>query len=157
MRQFKVKCVVKDPFVSTYRVVLESLDESILVPVPVGPFEAEAIFNVLSAMKYPRPMTYDFLTNILMQLGDVQVERMLIDSFDDGIFKAKLELNHLGKLLVIDCRPSDGIALSLRMNYPIYIDEYVVQQKKCISKTCLSEHDRVLLEQLLMDQELTYL
>ncbi len=157
MRQFKVKCVVKDPFVSTYRVVLESLDDSILVPLPVGPFEAEAIFNVLSAMQYPRPMTYDFLSNILKQLGDVEVERMLIDSFNDGIFTAKLELNHSGKLVVIDCRPSDGIALSLRMNYPIYIDDYVVQQKRCVSKNCLSEHEKVLLEQLLMDQELTYL
>jgi len=152
MKEFKVKTVVKDPFISSYTVILESIDEVTLVPLPVGPFEAEAIFNVLSSIKYPRPMTYDLMSNLLKQLGDVKVNKMLIDSFDDGIFTAKLELNHSGNILVIDCRPSDGIALSLRMKYPIYIDESVVQRKKCISRNCLNEHEKVLLEQLLMDQ-----
>ncbi|ADR19746.1 bifunctional nuclease family protein [Calditerrivibrio nitroreducens] len=157
MRQFKVKCVVKDPFISSYKVILESIDDSTLLPLPVGPFEAEAIFYVLSSLKKPRPMTYDLMTNILRQLGDVTVNRMFIDTFDDGIFTAKLELNHSGNTLIIDCRPSDGIALSLRMNYPIFIDEHVVQRKKCVSKSCLNEHEKALLEQILMDQEVTYL
>lgn len=157
MLQFKVKCVIKDPLVSTYSVILQSTDDNFLIPIPVGPFEAESIYSYLISVKPPRPMTYDLIGSILKQLGDVKVLRMYIDSINDGLYTAKLELDHGGNIIKIDCRPSDGIALSLRTSAPIFIDSEVVKKKKCISKNCLSEKEKILIEQLMMDQEMMYL
>lgn len=157
MLQFKVKCVIKNPLVSTYSVVLQSIDDNYMIVIPVGPFEAEAIYTHLVNIRSSRPMTHDLIGNILSQLGDVKLIRMCIDSIKDGIFTAKLEMEHGEKLLEIDCRPSDGIALSLRSNTPIYVDGDLARRKNCISRGCLSEREKILLEQLMMDQEITYL
>ncbi|MCA1926944.1 MAG: bifunctional nuclease family protein [Calditerrivibrio sp.] len=157
MLQFKVKCVIKDPLVSTYSVVLQSIDDNYMIVIPIGPFEAEAIYTRLVNIRSSRPMTHDLMGNILSQLGDVKLIRMCIDSIKDGIFTAKLEMEHGGKPLRIDCRPSDGIALSLRSNTPIYVEEDLAKRKNCVSKRCLSDREKVLIEQLMMDQEMTYL
>ncbi|MEF3255463.1 MAG: bifunctional nuclease family protein [Deferribacterales bacterium] len=157
MLQFYVKCVIKDPLISTYSVILESTDGNYLIPIPVGPFEAEAIYAHLSSLYRPRPMTYDFVNNILKGLGDVKIVGMYIDVYNKGVYEAKLAIDHSGNIIKIDCRPSDGIAVTIRADAPIYIDEDIAKKNNCVSKNCLSTMERILLEQLIMDQEMRYL
>ncbi|MCX8084660.1 MAG: bifunctional nuclease family protein [Calditerrivibrio sp.] len=156
MIQFKVRTVIKNPLLSCYNVILQSLDENIILPLPVGPFEAEAIYTVLASLNFPRPMVYDFMKNVLLNLGDVSTNRMVIYAFSDGVFHARMELEHSGNLVTIECRPSDGIALSLRTDTPIFVEDEVVDKKKCIFKDCLNENEKEFLEHIIVDQELKY-
>lgn len=101
-------------------VLLKTGDERYM-PIFIGLFEAVSINTALNGPTPPRPLTHDLFSDILTELG-ASLREVRVDSVDDGVYYATLFLHtHTGDLS-IDCRPSDGIALAIRQNAPIFID-----------------------------------
>lgn len=106
---------------------LVSEGKSRVVPICVGPPEAMALGMVLEHARFERPMTHDLMLDALTNL-DARIEHVLINDVKDGTFFARLCLAQHGRLIDLDARPSDAIALALRQDAPIYIDEGVLEQ-----------------------------
>lgn len=158
MEMFEVvaKCVLKEPLTSRYLLILESKDNSFYIPINIGVFEAEAIYTALNRIESPRPLTYDFFKGVLSVMEDVSVKNITIYDVNENIYKARLDFAYNSKQCHVDCRPSDAIALGLRINAPIFVEENIVNEKKCVSKNCLRENEKIILENLITDQATTY-
>jgi len=98
-----------------------------LLPIWIGHAEATAILIALDGIELPRPMTHDLLSNVIGSLGFV-VERIEITRLESGTYFAALILEGDGRTLVIDARPSDGIALAVRERSPLFVSEDVWEQ-----------------------------
>lgn len=107
-------------------VVLRAEDGRIL-PIYIGISEAMAIDSALKNQVPPRPMTHDLLVEILNRLS-ARVEKVIIDDLVDNTFYARLILRQNDHEVEIDARPSDSIAIAVRMACPIYIDEKVLDE-----------------------------
>ena len=94
-------------------------------PIMIGFLAATSIQMNISGVTSPRPLTHDLIVALILALG-VTVERLAIDDVIDGTFFARLCLrNKEGKPMSIDCRPSDGIAVAVRLKMPIYLEEKI--------------------------------
>ena len=107
-------------------VVLRAEDGRIL-PIYIGISEAVAIHSALKNEIPPRPMTHDLLVEIIRRL-EAKVERIIIDDLVDNTFYARLILKREDREIEIDARPSDSIAVAVRLGIPIYIDEKVLDE-----------------------------
>ncbi|RUM34281.1 MAG: bifunctional nuclease family protein [Archaeoglobus sp.] len=107
-------------------VVLRAEDGRIL-PIYIGISEAVAIHSALKNEIPPRPMTHDLLVEIIKRLG-AKVEKVIIDDLVDNTFYARLILKRNDSEIEIDARPSDSIALAVRLGIPVYIDEKVLNE-----------------------------
>ena len=96
-------------------------------PIAIGNFEATAIFMELYNEPPPRPITYDLLRSILEGF-DVKVEKILINALKEDTFYAEVDLVHNGHQMSIDSRPSDAIALAIRIGAPIFVASEVLQE-----------------------------
>lgn len=103
----------------------EKGEEPLLLPIWIGFSEAEAIMYLLEGQTHSRPLTQDLLANIIGALGS-RVERVIIDKVIGSTFFASISLNRDGRIITIDARPSDSIALALRTGARIYVDEDVM-------------------------------
>jgi uncharacterized protein len=108
-------------------VLLKEADGHRYLPIWVGAVEATAIAFALQGIQTPRPMTHDLLRDILEET-DVTVERVLINELVDQTFFALIRLNKQGDAKEVSSRPSDAIALAVRVNVPIFADEEVLEQ-----------------------------
>jgi len=108
-------------------VLLKDASERRALPIWIGQTEARAILTALESQKTPRPMTHDLLVNCMDQL-EVDLERVVIHSLQDNTFYAVLTLQQGDEKTEIDARPSDAIALALRMDSPIWVLEEVVSE-----------------------------
>ncbi|HEX3327736.1 MAG TPA: bifunctional nuclease family protein [Actinomycetota bacterium] len=108
-------------------VLLKEADGHRYLPIWVGAVEATAIAFALQGIQTPRPMTHDLLRDILEET-DVTVERVLINELIDQTFFALIRLNTAGNSKEVSSRPSDAIALAVRVNVPIFADEDVLEQ-----------------------------
>jgi len=95
-----------------------------LVPIAMGPTEAQAIISALQGYEPPRPMTHDLMNNLMSTLH-ASVQRVDVHSFHDGAFIAALTVVQNDVTFIVDARPSDGIALAVRCGAPIYLDQDV--------------------------------
>jgi len=102
----------------------EALAERVL-PIWIGPAEAASIGIALEGQTHLRPMTHDFIATIIRAF-DSEVERVVIDRVEGSTFFATVYLQHKGRVLNLDARPSDSIALALRVNAPLFVDEDVL-------------------------------
>ncbi len=98
-----------------------------LLPIFIGGPEATAIALALDEVQTPRPMTHDLIKNMLDDLG-VTFDRLEITDLSEGTFYAELHLKAAGRMTVISSRPSDGIALAIRMAAPVFAAEAVVDE-----------------------------
>jgi bifunctional DNase/RNase len=105
--------------------VLLELPSGDCIPIYIGLWEAISIRNAIKGEVLPRPITHDLFVEVLRRLH-VSVTALSIDSLEDGIFYAKLHVRLDGAVEVVDCRPSDGIAIALRADAPITVEEGVV-------------------------------
>ena len=97
-------------------------------PIVIGFLEASSIKMKLSGIEPPRPMTHDLLVSVIEGLG-AALDRLIIDKMVNNTFHAKLEFKFKnGKKKIIDCRPSDGVALAVRTNASIFVDEDVMKK-----------------------------
>lgn len=151
-REVKVKCVICEPVTSRYFCVLETMDGQFFVPINLCESGAEAIYIELHKIVPPRPMTFDFISSILSAIDDLSLEKVVIYDVENCIFKAKIIIRHNGNENEIECRPSDAIALSLRMNCPVFIAEKLINNDKCICKQKLGFKGSKIIESLFPEQ-----
>jgi bifunctional DNase/RNase len=133
MRQMKVDKLGIDLLTHDPVVILKDMDGSHYLPILIGPFEATAIALALEGSAVPRPLSHDLMRNIL-ELLETSLEQVIIHDIRDSTFYAKLVLRTDGELQEIDARPSDGIALALRMKAPIYVTDKIVLEEASADK-----------------------
>jgi bifunctional DNase/RNase len=110
-------------------VVLKDVQGQSVLPIWVGAYEANAIALEIEKVSTPRPMTHDLLKNVLLGL-DVQVRKIVVNDLRDDTFFALIWVEREGELISIDSRPSDALALALRVDCPIFVDEAVLKNSK---------------------------
>lgn len=129
MIQVRIASLALDPRTNQPVVILKPLDDEDgsgrLLPIWIGHPEATAILLAVEGVDTPRPMTHDLLQMVVEAL-DTIVERVEITRVDEGTFYAALYLRGEERTRVIDARPSDSIALAVRMGAPIFVAEEVL-------------------------------
>jgi uncharacterized protein len=143
--EVKVMGIVVDPKASNPVVVLVDLSGKKALPIWIGVFEAEAISRGLEEVVTLRPMTHDLMKQILDTFR-VSVKQVVIHDLKENTFYANLYLDVGGKEIVVDSRPSDAIALAVRVKAPIYIAETVIQATKqlgLLASNLLEEQDEL--------------
>jgi len=108
-------------------VILREKDSDRYLPIWIGPAEAEAIAMKLQDVSVPRPLTHDLLRSVIYGLG-AAVSHIIVSDLHDDTFFAKIVLESDGKTLEVDSRPSDAIALAVRVKVPIYVEESVLDK-----------------------------
>jgi len=129
MVKMEIKGLLMDPVSNMPVVILRDAGDGVFLPIWVGIFEANAIAIAMEKIATPRPMTHDLLNNLVREL-DARVERIGINDLKDNTFFALIFLNHDGKIVPIDSRPSDAIALALRTGSPIFVKSDVIDKAK---------------------------
>ena len=126
--QVELRKIVIDERRQDQIIVLKEKKGERQFPIVIGFLEASSIQMKLSGLEAPRPMTHDLLVSVIEGLGG-RMERLVIDKLVDNTFHAKLEIKMSdGQIRVIDARPSDGIALAVRFNAPLFADEEVLKK-----------------------------
>jgi hypothetical protein len=133
-------------------VLLVDEEESIALPIWIGQAEAMAIAMRLQGVQPPRPMTHDLLQNVLEQLS-AKVTRIVVSDVRDATYFAEIHLARNGTALVIDSRPSDAIALALRTEAPIFVEDKVASQGILLRKNAEGEQRSGVLDEELDPQE----
>lgn len=113
-------------------VLLRDQEEMNFLPIWIGVFEAAAIAMELQNVKPPRPMTHDLLKNLIEKLGG-SMQRVVVSDIKEGTFYAVIEVQKDKKVLKVDARPSDAIALAVRSHIPIFVSEVVMMQAKLVN------------------------
>jgi hypothetical protein len=129
--EMKVSGLTIDPLTNTPIVILKDLDGKRAVPIWIGLFEASAIATELEKISFSRPMTHDLLRE-MVKILDGKVIKIEIIDLKNNTFFALIHLMKDGNVVTIDSRPSDAIALALRVNAPIYIAEQVIEKSRNI-------------------------
>jgi bifunctional DNase/RNase len=126
-----IKGLMVDPITSMPIIILRDRDGVRVLPIWVGVFEANAIALQIENIATPRPMTHDLLRNVFRDLN-ADVQRVVISDLKDNTFYALIYVDRGGEVVAIDARPSDAIALALRTQAPIFVEEYVIDNAKSI-------------------------
>jgi len=127
--EMTIKGLMIDPITNMPIIILRDGDGSRLLPIWVGVFEANAIALQIENVQTPRPMTHDLMKNILCDLN-AHVERIVVCGLRENTFYATIDLRTADHELRIDARPSDAIALALRANAPIFVEEDVIESAR---------------------------
>jgi len=125
--EMKIKGLVVDPISKMPIVVLEDLKSDRMLPIWIGVFEANAIALRIENIATPRPMTHDLLKSFLDEMK-IKVEKIVVNDVRDNTFYAMIHCRHKDQSITIDSRPSDAIALVLRTEAPIFVEEQVVEK-----------------------------
>ena len=113
---------------NTPMVLLQSqLDDQRLLPIYIGTSEASSIHYALEGIDPPRPLTHDLFVGVLGHL-DTEIDRVVITEVRDHTYYAQLHLSVGGDARVVDCRPSDAIALAVRTGAPIFADDELLDE-----------------------------
>ena len=129
--EMAVKALMVDPLTNLPIIILRDEGQDRVLPIWVGPVEANAIALQIENVATPRPMTHDLLRNVIKDL-DGTVERVVVCDLRDNTFYAVIYLNVRGESVAIDARPSDAIALALRTRSPILVDETVIDNARTV-------------------------
>lgn len=126
----KVTGLTIDPFTNMPIVILKDLEEKSALPIWIGLIEASAIATELEKMTVARPMTHDLIKNILTSMN-TSVSRVEIADLCDNTFYARIYLKSAKeKIVVIDARPSDALALALRTSSPVFVARKVIEKSR---------------------------
>jgi bifunctional DNase/RNase len=126
--QMTVNTVLFDSRNNSYIVVLKDDSGKKLLPIWIGASEGNSIALAMSNVKASRPLTHDLLVNIFDRL-DVEIARVVISDLIDNTFYASLYLLQNGKEFHIDSRPSDAIAVAIRIGAPVFVEEEVLSKQ----------------------------
>ena len=147
--EVKIRGLMMDPVTNMPVVVLKETQGTGILPIWVGIYEANAIALEIEKVQTPRPMTHDLLKNVLTGL-DVHVQKVVVSDLKDDTFYALIWMERAGQLMSMDSRPSDALALALRLDCPIFVEDQVLKNSKTgvISEKSSSEELRKWLENL---------
>jgi bifunctional DNase/RNase len=129
--EMKVRGLALDPLSNMPIIILKDEEDKRSLPIWVGIFEANAIALELEKIATPRPMTHDLIKNILETI-EARVLKVVVTDLKENTFFAVLHLQLGETEYTVDSRPSDAIALALRVSAPIYVDEDVVRKAKTL-------------------------
>lgn len=118
---------IRVSLVSHHRIVVLKDNDGRYLPIWIGPFEADAITVSLQGQDVARPLTHDLLRNVISETG-ASASHILVSELRDDIFFARIVLDVNGRHVEVDSRPSDAIALAVRLKVPIYVDESVMDK-----------------------------
>jgi len=130
--EMKIRGLTMDPVTQMPIVVLKDVNGNTVLPIWVGIFEANAIALEIEKVSTPRPMTHDLLKTVLMGL-EAGIRKIVVSDLKDDTFYAVIWLEKNGELISVDSRPSDALALALRLDCPIYVDDSVLKNSKMTS------------------------
>jgi len=124
--EVKIGALIMDPNTNTPIVVLKGIDNETVLPIWVGAFEANAIALEIEKVVPQRPMTHDLLRNVIIECR-LSATSVIITDLQENTFFARIELNDpKGDAVYLDARPSDAIALALRLDCPIFVEQKVI-------------------------------
>ncbi len=127
--EMKIRGLMMDPVTNMPIVILKDHSSETVLPIWVGIYEANAIALEIEKVTTPRPMTHDLLKNLLVGLETV-VRKVVVTELREDTFYAVIWLEREGQAISIDSRPSDALALALRMDCPIFVEEDVLKNSK---------------------------
>src|SRR5256885_3572526 len=146
--EMKIRGLMMDPVTNTPIVILKDSGSDTVLPIWVGVYEANAIALEIEKVSTPRPMTHDLIKSVLTGL-DALVHKVVVTELKDDTFYAVIWLEREGHVVSIDSRPSDALALALRVDCPIFVEDQVLKiskQATNLSERASSEELRKLLE-----------
>ena len=126
-----IKGLMVDPVTNMPIVILRDKEGERVLPIWVGIFEANAIALQIENVATPRPMTHDLLRNVIRDMNGT-VEKIVVSDLKDTTFYALIYLQIGGEVVAIDARPSDAIALALRTQAPIFVEDHVIDSAKMV-------------------------
>jgi bifunctional DNase/RNase len=123
--EMRIRTIMMDPAANTPVVVLKDVSGDTMLPIWIGAFEANAIAVEIEKIAQQRPTTHDLIKNLIREMG-ATVRRIVITDLIENTFFAVIEMTRDGEVLLVDSRPSDAIAIALRVDCPIYVNEQVI-------------------------------
>jgi bifunctional DNase/RNase len=130
--EMKIRGLIMDPVTQMPIVILKDVNGSSALPIWVGIYEANAIALEIEKVATPRPMTHDLIKSLLLGL-ETQVRKVVVNELKDDTFFALIWLERNGELISVDSRPSDALALALRLDCPIFVEDSVLKSSKLAS------------------------
>ncbi len=124
----RVEGLLFDPRSNMYILLLKDTDSSETLPIWIGKPEADAIALALGKVATPRPLTHDLVKNVMESLN-VKVTRVVVTQILDNTYYALIYLTDGKTEMPVDSRPSDAVAVALRANAPIFVEEEVLKRK----------------------------
>jgi uncharacterized protein len=141
--EMKIRGLMMDPVTNMPIVILKDVGGDAVLPIWVGVYEANAIALEIEKVTTPRPMTHDLIKNLLMGL-DTHVHKVVVSELREDTFFAVIWLEREGRIISVDSRPSDALALALRLDCPIFVEDEVLKNSRLNSNVS----DRVSSEEL---------
>ena len=147
--EMKIRGLMMDPITNMPIVILKEASGSGILPIWVGVYEANAIALEIEKVSTPRPMTHDLIKNVLAGL-DAHVHKIVVTELKEDTFYAVIWMERDGRIISVDSRPSDALALALRVDCPIFVEDEVLKtsKKAANSAEATSEEMRKFLENL---------
>jgi bifunctional DNase/RNase len=127
--EMKIRGLMMDPITNMPIVILKDSGSSSVLPIWVGIYEANAIALEIEKVSTPRPMTHDLIKTLLTGL-DAGIRKVVVSELREDTFYAVIWVERNGELISVDSRPSDALALALRHDCPIYVDDSVLKSSK---------------------------
>jgi len=134
--EMKIRGLMMDPVTNNPIVVLKDVNGTAILPIWVGIYEANAIALEIEKVATPRPMTHDLIRNLLFGLG-AGVKKVVVSELKEDTFYAVIWLERNGEMISVDSRPSDALAVALRLDCPIFVEDAVLKNSK--DATALAE------------------
>src|SRR5690242_9662687 len=129
--RMEIKGLMLDPTSNIPIVVLREQGGQVFLPIWIGVFEANAIALRIEGVEPPRPLTHDLLQSVFSHFG-AKVERVVISDLRENTFFATIQVRQNGNATGIDARPSDAIALAIRVDAPIFVRRDVLDRAKAV-------------------------
>jgi bifunctional DNase/RNase len=127
--EMRIRGLLMDPVTNTPIVILKDANSETVLPIWVGMFEASAIQLEIEKVSTPRPMTHDLIKNVLAGL-DAHVHKVVVTELKEDTFYAVIWMEREGRIISVDSRPSDALALALRVDCPIFVEDEVLKTSK---------------------------
>lgn len=141
--EVKIGALIMDPNTNTPIVVLKGINTEAVLPIWVGAFEANAIALEIEKVVPQRPMTHDLLRNVIIECN-LSAMSVVITDLSENTFYARIELKDKNnEPVMLDARPSDAIALALRLDCPIYVEQKVIELSAASQPTEASDTDDI--------------
>jgi len=127
--EMKIRGLMMDPVTNMPIVILKDVKGNTVLPIWVGIYEANAIALEIEKVTTQRPMTHDLIKTVLLGLN-MSMKKVVVNELKEDTFYALIWLERDGELISVDSRPSDALALALRLDCPIYVEDAVLKSSK---------------------------
>jgi uncharacterized protein len=133
--EMRIRGLLMDPVTNTPIVILKDANSDTVLPIWVGIYEANAIALEIEKVTTPRPMTHDLIKNVLAGL-DAHVHKVVVTELREDTFYAVIWMERDGRVISVDSRPSDALALALRVDCPIFVEDEVLHSTALYEARC---------------------